>query len=388
MIIGDLIRELRTGRGWSQGRLASELNAAFGTSLTREYVSGWERSRVRPGPFYLRCLAAVLEVPVAVLDGRPETAHGQGLLSGVAATSVAPAVAADLLDLGFAARLRGGPSEEEWEDLLARYGEDYMAQGAAELQRRVVSDLVVVQQQLGSPRMWSVAARLMTFYATTFGAPDQDRAVTWFRTAVEAADRSGDRATRVWVRGRAALTLGYGRFAPGLAHLLAEQALAIDDTPSTGLLNALLGKAYAAAGRGDTGTALELAGRSRRVFDAAPSAGRVSDFAVASWRLSGFLSLLSARLGDEKGALRAHEEARRELPGTLPRFATHLELHRGLMLVRAGDRAGGVAHARAALEALPPSKYCGTLRMLMAEISEGAGAAAAEATAGAGARAA
>lgn len=75
-----------------------------------------------------------------------------------------------------------------------------------------------------------------------------------------------------------------------------------------------------------------------------------------------------ARLGDEKGAVEAQEAARRELPGTLPRFATHLELHRGLMLARAGDRTGGVAYARSAMDALPPEKHSLTLRMLMHEI--------------------
>ena len=38
------------------------------------------------------------------------------------------------------------------------------------------------------------------------------------------------------------------------------------------------------------------------------------------------------------------------------------------MLVRAGDRDGGTAHARAALDALPAEKHSLTLRMLMAEI--------------------
>ena len=57
-----------------------------------------------------------------------------------------------------------------------------------------------------------------------------------------------------------------------------------------------------------------------------------------------------------------------ERPWSLPRFRTHLEMHRGLMLVRAGDRDGGMSYAREALEALPPEKHSLTLRMLMSEI--------------------
>ncbi|MEW1804362.1 hypothetical protein [Streptomyces virginiae] len=43
-------------------------------------------------------------------------------------------------------------------------------------------------------------------------------------------------------------------------------------------------------------------------------------------------------------------------------------MHRGLMLARAGDTAGGTAHARAALEALPPEKRSLPLRLLMTEV--------------------
>ncbi|MEU2092988.1 hypothetical protein ACWDSF_30785 [Nocardia beijingensis] len=65
------------------------------------------------------------------------------------------------------------------------------------------------------------------------------------------------------------------------------------------------------------------------------------------------------RLSDE---LAAHS-------GTNISLATHLEMHRGLMLVRAGDRAEGVRAARNAMEALPSEKHSLTLRMLMDEIA-------------------
>ncbi|GAA2495400.1 hypothetical protein GCM10010393_29270 [Streptomyces gobitricini] len=83
-----------------------------------------------------------------------------------------------------------------------------------------------------------------------------------------------------------------------------------------------------------------------------------------------FVSLLAARLGDETTAVDAQEAARRELPDSLPRFATHLEMHRGLMLARSGDKRGGTAYARAALDALPPEKHSLTLRLLMAEVEQ------------------
>ncbi|MHC0429528.1 helix-turn-helix domain-containing protein [Streptomyces sp. O3] len=367
MAIGTLIKDLRTARGWSQGRVASAINDAFGTNLDREYVSRWERSKVTPGPFYLRCLSAVLDVPLAVLEGEVKR---RTFLTDAAGAAIAPVVASDLLSAGFAARLQGGPSLDAWEAKLATYGAEYMSLGAADIQRRVSGELAVVQQQLDTPRLWSVAARLMTLYAKTFPGSDGSKAVQWYRMAAQAADQSGDDHTRVWVRGRAAIALGYEGASLGVADVLADQAMAISDKPSLGLLNAIFGKAHAAALRGDADTARQLMDNGRRVFDKTGSHEQTSDYAVPWWRVNVFVSLLAARLGDEGTAVVAQDAARRELPSSLPRFATHLEMHRGLMLARAGDVTGGVTYARAALNDLPPEKHSLTLRLLMAEVEQ------------------
>ncbi|HEV2377491.1 MAG TPA: hypothetical protein VGS19_35660 [Streptosporangiaceae bacterium] len=93
----------------------------------------------------------------------------------------------------------------------------------------------------------------------------------------------------------------------------------------------------------------------RRVFDLAGSPdGEESDYAVPWWRMNMFVSLLAARLGDEKLAGQSHDAATAALPASLPRFSTHLDMHQGLMLARAGDPAGGAACARAAPGKLPP----------------------------------
>lgn len=367
MAIGSLIRDLRTARGWSQGRLASEINTTFGTGLDREYVSRWERSKVTPGPYYLRCLSAVLDAPLAVLEGE---VNRRAFLSDTAAAAIAPTVASDLLSAGFAARLTKGPSWDDWEAKLAVYGTQYMSMGAADIQRRLAGDLVVVQQQLDRPQLWSVAARLMTLYAKTFPGSDGAKAVHWYRMATRAADESGDDGVRVWVRGRAAIALGYEGASLGVADVFADQAMAINSRPSLGLLNAVFGKAHAAAVRGDEATARTLLEQGRRLFDKVESDEQSSDYAVPWWRLNVFVSLLAARLGDERTAVTAQDSARGELPSALPRFATHLEMHRGLMIARAGDVTGGVSHARAALAALPPEKHSLTLRLLMNEVEE------------------
>lgn len=365
--IGETIRELRQALGWSQARLAAEVcRAADRDTVTREDISRWENGRRQPGPFWVRHLASVLQVPHEALG---DDVDRRQFLTGIAGVAIAPVVASDLIERGFDAALNGsGPSVDDWLSKVDQYGRDYMKLGAAEIQRRLAADLVVLQRQLDEPRMWMVAAKLATLYAKTFPGSDGAKAVTWYRRAAEFADRSGDLETRVWVRGRAAIALGYEGASLGIADVLADQAIQLDDAPTLGRVNALMGQAHVAAIRGDAATALDLVDQGRRSFDVAGTDDGESDYAVPWWRFQVFTSLLAARLGEDTIALDAQDEARRTLPDTLPRFRTHLEMHKGLMLVRSGDRDGGIAYAQGALDELPPEKHSLTLRMLMDEI--------------------
>jgi hypothetical protein len=309
----------------------------------------------------------VLEVPITALE---TPVKRRTFLTDIAATAIAPIVASDLVEHGFAAALGNRPSLDSWHAKLASYGTEYMSQGAAEIQRRLAGDLVILQQQLDSPPMWDAASRLMTLYGKTFPGADGSKAINWYLMAASAADRSGNDESRVWVRGRAAIALGYEGASLAVADAFANQALAISDKPSLGRINALMGLAHVAAIRGDTRSAVVLRDEARRAFDVAGSHEQESDYAIPLWRMNVFLSLLSARLGDEQFALESQGIASKNLPSSLPRFRTHLDMHVGLMMVRAGDRPGGVAHARAALDQLPPAKHSLTLRMLLREIED------------------
>jgi transcriptional regulator with XRE-family HTH domain len=366
--LGAAIRDLRESLGWSQSQLASALcKVANHTTVIRENVSRWETGKRVPGRWWLSHLATVLQVPIEILErAGVDRRH---FLTTIAGASIAPLVASDLIEHGFAAAFHGGyPSGEDWAQAVVTYGRDYMTSGAGEIQKRLAADLVVLQQQLDTPCLWAVGAKLATLYGKTFPGSDGAKALTWYRHSARFADRSEDRETRVWVRGRAAIALGYEGTCLDAADVLAEQAIALDKRPSLGRLNAVMGKAHVAAIRGDSGAAMVLLEEGRRVFDAVGSDDAESDYAVPWWRFNVFISLMAARLGVEHLALQAQDEAARTLPDSLPRFRTHLEMHRGLMLVRAGDRDGGEAHARVALDALPAEKHSLTLRMLMTEI--------------------
>jgi transcriptional regulator with XRE-family HTH domain len=70
MSVGRLIRQLRQARGWSQSRLAAELNERAGDlTITREYISRrWESGKVAPSPYWTRHLADVFGVAVGDLE--------------------------------------------------------------------------------------------------------------------------------------------------------------------------------------------------------------------------------------------------------------------------------------------------------------------------------
>jgi len=292
----------------------------------------------------------------------------RGLLAGVAAGVVAATATSEVIRRGFIAAFDGDGDVDDWNGRVEGYGRDYMSLGASELQQRLAGDLVVIQRHLTGPAWWGVAARLMTVYGKTLPSTDAHTgAVSWYRMAATAADRSTDTAVRVWVRGRAALALGYEGAALPVARELADQALALSDRPSIGRLNALVAKAHVAALGGDRSGALGLLGQARRVFDVAGSTEQISDYAMPPWRMATTVSLLLSRLGDP-GAEAAQQEADRTRPASLARFATHIELHRALMMARSGDVTGGIDYARTALDKLPQQRHSLSLRLLMAEV--------------------
>jgi len=74
--IGALLARVRTGSGRSQLRLAELLCAASGTpTVSRHEVSRWEREQRLPSMYWLRWLAAVLEVPLEELERATATAR-------------------------------------------------------------------------------------------------------------------------------------------------------------------------------------------------------------------------------------------------------------------------------------------------------------------------
>ncbi len=356
--LGRQLRQARQAEGVTLAKLAGL------SHFTKGHLSNVEAGRRAATPDVVLAYARVLG---------EDCMKRRGLLGVVAAGVVAPAAAGELIHAGFSAALKSRGAEDSWRARVVGYGRDYMAVGAGPLQTRLAGDLVVMQQQLETPGMWASASRLLAVYGKTTGEPRE--AIRWYRLAVEAADRSDDLPVRVWVRGRAAIALAYEGAALGIAEQFADQATGLSDKPSIGRLNALMAQAHVAAGRGDHAAAVAADEAARRVFDAVASPdGEVSDFAVPPWRMATFRSMLWARLGDVRRAEAAQHDADQGRPSALTRFATHIELHRGLLMAHAGDRGGGLAYARAAMDALPADRRSQTLRLVLGEVERAAAA--------------
>jgi transcriptional regulator with XRE-family HTH domain len=353
---GAQLRVARNAAGVSLRAMAAR------TNFSKGHLSNIEAGRRTVTP----------DVVLAYERALGDAVDRRGLLTGMAATVVAPTAVTELIRTGFTAALHGGDagyrrSVDAWLERVEDYGQQYMTCGAGVVQQRLAADLVVLQQHLEKPPLWASAARLLTTFGKTTG--NSDEAVSWYRLAALAADRSDVNCVRVWVRGRAALALAYEGARLVVASELADQALAIDGKPSLGRLTALVARAHTAAIHGDHANALRLLDDARRVFDVVGSHEQISDFAIPEWRFHTFASMLLSRMGDP-GAVAEQDAADRTRPARLTRFATHIELHRGLMLAKAGDVTGGKAYARAAMDRLPPDKHSQSLKLILAEVED------------------
>ena len=192
-----------------------------------------------------------------------------------------------------------------------------------------------------------MAAKLATVFGMTVASTgDPVGALRWYRTATGLADESDDTATRVWVRGRGALTMGYEGADRGRVIALAEEAVALSAKPSAGLLEAQVALAQAQAAVGLGAEAQRSLDAALDMFPDVETSGAPTIYAMPAWRMAMSASLVYCRLGDARRATRAQELSTELRPPGLIRFETHIEMHRAIL-----ER--DVGHARNVLAAVP-----------------------------------
>ncbi len=204
-------------------------------------------------------------------------------------------------------------------------------------------------------RLSGAAALLATMCADALmrlGALVQAR--LWYRTAVVAADDSGEQYLRVLVRAQAAM-LPYYYGDPHQSVMLSQAALELSTTPSSATVLAVAARARSLARLNAAASARADMDEARRLFDQLGDADTDAAFRFPAKRLQFYLSGAATWLGDTDSAYRIQDEAL-----TLYRSSpvsvidpTLINLDRAMCLVKDRRASEAVAVTQEAIAALP-----------------------------------
>jgi transcriptional regulator with XRE-family HTH domain len=205
-------------------------------------------------------------------------------------------------------------------------------------------------------RLARVCGQLAALTAITLcnlGEPEGAR--RYWRTAVRAADQSGDHVLQALLLGRRAVFALYGLH-PASALEMAGDAITRARVPCAGTASGHAARAQALAHLGRHREAREalddLAGMFTLLPDATTSDG-VSQWGWSQARLLHVQSDVHSRAGCLREASAAQDAALALYPAAAYQGPAQVELHRALCLIAAGDPASGARHAIGVLEALP-----------------------------------
>jgi len=298
----------------------------------------------------------------------PFAGHLEHLRRGLDAALGAPTGAADV---------------EEWEHTAFRYAREVGYLPPAQVFPALMADLAEVQTRLVRapdalrPRMAHVCGQLSALTAIAlFQQGDPEGARRYWRTALRAADQSGDPALQSLVRGRRAVYALYEEQPAPTALELAEEAIGVGrGGPYPGV----------ASGHGTRARALALLGRhdeARRalgdledVFARLPEstvADRGSQWGWSEQRLrfvQSHVQSLAGRLGE---AATAQDAALALYPASQIIDPALVELHRAMCIVAAGDPSEGARHTVRTIQALPEGFRDNALVRRTAALSLGA----------------
>jgi DNA-binding XRE family transcriptional regulator len=287
-------------------------------------------------------------------------------LAGLGTTDTPTAMEAIRRELNLAVvEERATADVDEWHEIIRDYGETYTIAAPAELLRPLMVDMLGLQgalhrhggDSLAQRDLLRAAAFLAAFTAqtvTNMGQPLEAR--RWWRTAKNAADRSGDPSCALWVRSREVLRALDTRPAPAILRLIAEaEGVTSQASPEATLeLLATKAEAHALAGRkSETAETLNLL---RAQFGESPKGFGGSVITFGQERLHGTESFCYARLGDFERAKTAMADALtlRAANGHISmRHEADLQFNLAFALVRTGDIREGLRYAQNVISGLP-----------------------------------
>ncbi|GIG55730.1 hypothetical protein Lfu02_01020 [Longispora fulva] len=356
--IGAILKAERRAAG---GNLAA---LALRSGLSRPYLSNIENG-VKP-PTRQVVLAYGLEYP-NMLSRREIIAY--------LATSAAagPAALAFDLEQALAASIPVAHSPDDWAEVHRAHSRSFMAlPEVPQVRMRLWSDLSAIRGTTSTRKVHALTGRMTTLYGQTWRELDgPDAAVDWYRRGVAWADTSGDPATQVWSRARAAQDLEDQPLHVGLARTWANEAVAIADRPTTGLVLAHLTRAVLVA-RSNADVLAELDAADRALARTGCDTA-ATDEDIPWWRHAVTRAGILAGIA-HPGAEAAIDQAARALPAGHARYSTHLELHRAVLEHARGDHASALQRAQQAVESLSADRRSQSVRRLVVELTGDRGA--------------
>lgn len=352
---GGVLRSVREALGMSLQALADRVHCS------KSALANYETDmRMPDASIAAECDRALGTAPLLTtlleLDGKGDKMRRRALVQTVMAATTLVGIdgaraVADLVRHGL---MDSSGVPEDWDEVVARYSRRLVTDPSADFGQSLVTQLAIIRQQTidhGTTRdRLRVSANLNLLYGLWLGnqAAIAD-ARNWYRTAQVLASRSGDTATNVWARARAASRGIYEGYTVQETIDEADAALALSGKPSPGMV-----EAYAALVHVHALTGNQAAGR-RAVAgmrDAASALPAAPDGPLT--RAVSFDNYLECRVGTRATAEIVHAEALSALK-SVPVMLTDAKVYYGLALVRDGDIKSGVMYALQAVQSMPHS---------------------------------
>ncbi|GGN11053.1 hypothetical protein GCM10010109_21010 [Actinoplanes campanulatus] len=365
---GEMLRRLRDASGYSLGGLAAR--AGMDRTLISRLETGDRQMRLH----HARQLDAALGTEpllLSLVQQPPEGGDGMrrrstlwmlGAALSVTAATTGRATVDELLRRGL---LDAVEHPEDWDATVAEMQRRLVLAPDDEFGTALGAKLIVVRQAIADEKRADdvrAAAMLSLFYGLWQGNGGHfPEALGWYRTAAALAERGGDPHTETYVLGRAASRAVYEGMRRREVTAMAEQALAVTDTPTLGRLEAESALAGVAAMTGDLEGGRERVQAMRRIADQLGDNSPTGAHA----RTVNFHLFVEARTGDMKSAERAQEEAEQALVRT-PLWLAESRVYYALAMARAGAARGAATLALDAIQTVPWSVH--TLAMAAADV--------------------
>jgi transcriptional regulator with XRE-family HTH domain len=289
----------------------------------------------------------------------------------------------DAVRLAFNSSLPGvGPERtvEDWQAVALEYSLSYMSTPPLVLQLDLAADVLAIRQSIEQEAdaqrradLYGVGAMMAAVLAMTTHCLGRSReSRNWWRSARRAADASGERDLRVWVRGYEAMSGLYQKRPPRLVLERADDAIRTGGRRgSPGMMEALACKAQILAENGGASEAHAILDHMRGTFEALPDAQVTQDSSLLTWpqtRLLHTESFVYTATGHVKEADRAQITFLAACPTTRLRDRVQVELHRAACLVGDGDVGDGITHAETVLQDLPAEYHTRSVRVVTEKI--------------------